>query len=744
MSELLAPSGDLISLKAAIASGADAVYLGLSAFNARIKAQNFTSENIAETVKYCHLFGVKVYITVNISVKNDEITDVDKLITDCKNADVDAFIVTDVAVLDSVKRLAPEIPAHASTQIGVCNLEGALYAEKLGFTRVVLAREATLDEIRAIKAHTNLEIEYFVHGALCVAFSGKCLMSSVINGGSGNRGRCLQPCRLQYTEQETGNSGYLLSTSDLCMLDKLHDLVDAGVDSFKIEGRLRRPEYVYNTVKTYRKALDNGYKTCEKDFDDLKAAYNRGGFTRGYSYDDTRKIMSAKVQGNLGADAGTIIKIENGFCITNKKRSYVEGDGYKLFDEKGREVGGGKIDKINAKGYPYVKEAKIGYSFGITSTQFSFEEKKIPVDIDYALSSEGILSVIYKCGAISVNICSQRLAAAEKKPLDKSVLESSLSKFSDTVFSCGKVSGRVDGAFFAPFSILNDVRRKGMEILTEKLLSSYKRKQSNINYSESIIKNSPNESGLIAVEVQSAAQLSQYLLNNADIIVYYPDVYTERDVDEFLSSSKGCDVYIKLTPNAREKDVKLYENILQKGFAGIYADNLYALSLAEKFNKKVFLGQGMNVFNNKALSVFNHDYYLVSPELNLREISSFNSPFVFAYGKLPLMNFSHCVYQLSHKNTCEKCGYKKEIVYKDNKNYSFDIFRNKAVYCYFTLYNSKITDISGKFDLNGFNYYLNMLQCDCNKAAEIVEAFKKGIPLNTPDATNGHLKRGVQ
>ena len=200
MTELLAPAGNLTSLKAAIASGADAVYLGLSAFNARIKADNFTEENIAETVKYCHVFGVKVYITVNISVKNDELSAVESLITACKNADADAFIVTDLAVVDIIKNIAPHIPMHASTQMGICNLAAAKYAESLGFSRVVLAREATLNEIRAIKNNTSLEIEYFVHGALCVAFSGKCLLSSVTNGGSGNRGRCLQPCRLHYTE----------------------------------------------------------------------------------------------------------------------------------------------------------------------------------------------------------------------------------------------------------------------------------------------------------------------------------------------------------------------------------------------------------------------------------------------------------------------------------------------------------------------------------------------------------------
>ncbi len=221
MIEILAPAGDLISLKSAIASDTDAVYLGLSAFNARIKAENFTVENIDKVTEYCHLFGVKVYVTINIAVKNEEKEELIKTIVACANAKVDAFIITDMMTLSLAKEYAPDVKLHASTQFGICNAEGAKFAETLGFSRVVLSREATLKEIRKIKEETNLEIEYFVHGALCVAFSGKCLMSSFINGGSGNRGRCLQPCRLFYTEKTTGKQGYLLSTSDLCLADNL-------------------------------------------------------------------------------------------------------------------------------------------------------------------------------------------------------------------------------------------------------------------------------------------------------------------------------------------------------------------------------------------------------------------------------------------------------------------------------------------------------------------------------------------
>lgn len=333
MIEILAPAGDLISLKSAIASDTDAVYLGLSAFNARIKAENFTTENIKDTVDYCHLFGVKVYVTINIAMKESEKEELKSIIVACGQANVDAFIITDMLALELAKEFAPKVRLHASTQFGVCNAEGAKFAESLGFSRVVLSREATIEEIKKIKAETNLEIEYFVHGALCVAFSGKCLMSSFINGGSGNRGRCLQPCRLFYTEKTTGKQGYLLSTSDLCLAENLKELAAAGVSSFKIEGRLRRPEYVFKTVSTYKKIVKNGFIAQKNDINALKSAYNRGNFTKGYSFDDTKNIMSEKVQGNIGLLVGKVASVDKqGYAEIRFFDKISEGQGYKLLD----------------------------------------------------------------------------------------------------------------------------------------------------------------------------------------------------------------------------------------------------------------------------------------------------------------------------------------------------------------------------------------------------------------------------
>lgn len=748
MTELLAPAGDLISLKAAIASGADAVYLGLSAFNARIKAENFNYDNIGDTVNYCHLFGVKVYVTLNISIKDSEIAELERAVEACRNAKADALIVCDPAVLDIAHKIAPEMPLHASTQLGICNAEGAKYAEKLGFTRVVLSREVTLREIKEIKNSTRLEIECFIQGALCAAFSGKCLLSSITNGGSGNRGRCLQPCRLPYTETTTGESGYLLSTSDLCLAKRLKDLYDVGVSSFKIEGRLRRPAYVYDTVRTYREIIDNGFEVSENNLKTLKAAYNRGNFTEGYAFSDTKSIMSTEVQGNLGIRAGKITDIKKGYAVISGNYKFSIGEGYKLLNESGAEVGGGRIDKI-VGGNPMLAGAKKGYFVHITSSSdFVFDEKKLKTDVSYLLDKNGIFSLKLSAGGASVSVNSAyAFEKAENRPLEKSVIESAIGRFGGEVFAPSGISGDIEGSFFAPRSELNGLRRSGLEMLKREILNSYKNQKNSAKYFDIIIQKGLNYNNLIAVELQNAGQLSKDLLSSADIIVYYPDIFSTGTAKAFIESVKsicGKEIFLKLTPNARSNDVMLFREMLSScAFDGIYADNLYAVELAFEYRLKLFSGIGLNIFNHISAAYFGGDYYAVSTELNAREISCFALPFVYAYGRLPLMNLSHCVNKLLKNENCKTCSYEGRFVYNDRKNYKFDVIRNKAANCYFTLFNSKITDISAKFINNNFNYYLNMLQCDSAEAAAVAAAFKAGRPLGTAECTYGHMQRGV-
>lgn len=285
MLELLAPAGDTEAFDVAIESGADAVYLGLDNFNARMKAQNFDCVGIADVVSRAHFYGVKVYVTVNTILQNDEFSDLISLVKAAVDAKVDAFLVQDLGVCKVLKECFDGIVLHASTQLGVHNLLGAKMCEEAGFSRVVLSRETKLEDIKEIRQNTNLEIEYFVQGALCVAFSGNCYLSSKEQGASGNRGFCKQLCRLPYRAEVGGKTydGYLLSARDLCLYSSIKQLAEAGVCSFKIEGRLRRKGYVACAVQAYRKAIDEAENGKNPVLDDktktmLKIAFSRGEY----------------------------------------------------------------------------------------------------------------------------------------------------------------------------------------------------------------------------------------------------------------------------------------------------------------------------------------------------------------------------------------------------------------------------------------------------------------------------------
>lgn len=762
MPELLAPCGNISALKAAVYSGADAVYLGLQAFNARIKADNFSDENICNVTKFCHLYGVKVYITLNTSIKNSEIVKIDASILACKKAKVDAFIVSDFSVINKILELAPEIAIHISTQAGVCNLEGAKFFEKYGATRVVLARETELKDIINIKKNTSLEVEYFVHGALCVAFSGKCLFSSLVNGNSGNRGRCLQPCRLPYIEKSSKKEGYLLSTSDLCFAQRLKELADIGVDSFKIEGRLRSEEYVYRVVKTYREIIDNSYKVSKDNLETLSLAFNRGDFSQGYTFKtDEQKLMSVKVQGNIGKTIGNITQI-----IRKNNKNYYEictnlelskDDGFKLLDENGFEVWGGRINDFfydRNKLYVNVPNARAGLVLRMTSSACEIVPKKIPVKIDLKII-KGKLSLKIYSKTASVEYAHNRiLDNAISQGFDDEKLNKVFSRLGNTDFYVEKFSSVIDGDYFAPTAELNEVRRSAFIALETQILSNYDIQTRKPNITKNIVENKDlqeNLQNLIAIEVQSVEQLSDFIVNNTDIIVYAPKIYSVQLSKKFVNTvnsfNSNAKIYLKLLPDANGSDVLVFRKILEQinGFYGILCDNFYAVELAEQYNLKIFGGLGLNIFNNELHNTINFQHFLASAELNLSEISEFTKkPFVFAHGFLPLMNLKYCPYKLLKNSSCEKCTCNDEISYIDRKNFEFKILRNKANRCYFTLYNSIKCDISSKCLNCDFNFYLIMLNYNCEQIENIIQAYRDKKPLRSDNFTYGHLFRGVE
>ncbi|UKI20808.1 MAG: U32 family peptidase [Christensenella sp.] len=374
MLELLAPAGDMTAFETALMSGADAVYLGLDDFNARMKAQNFTSENIADVVKRAHFYGAKVYVAINTILQNEEFTRLISLVKSAVCAKVDAFLVQDIGVCKVLKDCFPDICLHASTQMGVHNLYGAQVAKELGVSRVVLSRETKLEDIKAIKENTDLEIEYFVQGALCIAFSGNCYLSSVEQGASGNRGLCKQMCRLSYKAKagKDEDCGYLFSARDLCLAKSVNQLARAGVCSFKIEGRLRREGYVATAVQTYRKAVDfasrdRDYIPSKSEMRDLKVAYSRGEYLeRAYLDDGTPFVVEKRFNNHTGVKIGyvkSVKEFKDGlfeiFIVSDKELE--KGDGLKFFDKdvEKASLGVGQASRGSNGVYSVVSKTKV-------------------------------------------------------------------------------------------------------------------------------------------------------------------------------------------------------------------------------------------------------------------------------------------------------------------------------------------------------------------------------------------------
>lgn len=347
------------ALKSAVAAGADAVYLGAGDFNARSKAENFGKDELRLAVSYCHDRGVRVYLTLNTLVKSQE---TEKALSEAKNAadaGVDAFIVQDLALALKIQKILPDMPLHASTQMGIHNAYGAKFAQKAGFDRIIFSRETLPADILSSKEATNLETEFFVHGAHCVSFSGNCYFSALVSGYSGNRGKCLQLCRKHYTltDGNKSKSGYMLSAKDICLLEDLFTLKKVGVDSLKIEGRLRSPEYVSTVTEAYRKALEGKVP----DITNVKTVFNRGDYSHAYVTNDKPDIIYDLMQNNIGSHAGNITSIK-GNTITVKGCRSTDGDGFKIL-RHGKEIGSAVCKNQNIF---YTGQVKLGDEVRLT------------------------------------------------------------------------------------------------------------------------------------------------------------------------------------------------------------------------------------------------------------------------------------------------------------------------------------------------------------------------------------------
>ncbi len=684
--EVLSPCGNRESLISAINGGADAVYLGLSDFNARKKADNFTLESLESAVKYAHLHGVKVYLTVNTLVADSEVENFLTLVSGALKSGVDAFIVQDFGMATLLKETFKGITLHASTQMGVHNLQGALFLERFGFKRVVLSRETKLEDIIAIKQNTSLEIEFFVHGALCVGFSGNCYMSAVKTGKSGNRGECKQLCRLNYSSQ--GKNGKLLSPNDLCLIMNLKTLIDAGVTSFKIEGRLKRPSYVYATAKSYKKALLGASETTLiNERKNLSKIFSRGEFNEtAYLYDND-DIIDSKNQSHTGEFLGEVIAVapfKNLYAVTIASNAPLNtGDGLKFIGRTETSLGVGNITVKDGNYTVYTTNTQVKIKdkvYRLVDSAYENEmlkdSKKIPLSVRFnADEKTATLTLLANNKSVSVSATTQ---PAKTAPIDKTFIKNQM-KFGDTLFEMVNFDATADNVFM-PKSQINDLRRQAVSALEDSILESNK---------SDFLKANPNFDGNFIAPKKQALSLptakytvvNEYTKTHAKgEVIFFPTNYSKDTLQtltqKYLNEYSNGNTYLHLPPIATGKDIKIIDALLEDfPKLNIYANNYYGLTYN---GRKIVAGFGLNAYNAYTVKALK--------DLGVYEVlPSFETHPFAINGDITVMTLTHCPYKASLNSTCSNCTADTPLTYIGDDKIPHSVRRYKIAYCYFEL-----------------------------------------------------------
>lgn len=698
--ELLAPAGNLEILKGVIESGADAVYVGGSMFGARAYANNFTEEELLEAIDFAHLRGVKVYLTVNTLIKNSEFSKLYDYLLPYYKRGLDAVIVQDLGVVKAIHEYFPSMEIHTSTQMTVTGADGVRFLSQFGVTRVVMAREVSLAEMKRIHEETGMELEAFVHGALCYSYSGQCLFSSILGGRSGNRGRCAQPCRLPYTV-EGKKDEYILSLKDMCGIKALDKLHDAGVYSLKIEGRMKQLEYACGVVKYYRSYIDSMKPVSDADYERIKALGNRCGFTDRYYFDHNGSDMVTYVKPNFVSNATEPLPEKRKLSIEGEL-VLREGEPGSLTVKRGDVTYKASIEPVSAAlKAPLDKKAAIDRinKTGDTDLEFSHIKAQIGENV---FVPNGALNKLRR-DAIS-GLCDKLLKEYYRDDA-RYVDISSLSKLPE-------------------HAIKSDAAHETINDYTT-ICSCMTRAQLDT---------------LISYECFDVFYLDFDMYDRKTLIQQFSDdvqSLTKRNKKVYLMLSTifradSSDYFVSI---AKELDKVSFDGFVVKNYEELYlADNLFT-------GKKIILDHNMYTFNDTAKSAFfEHGVSgdTVPLELNSKEIMHRNNigSQMIVYGYYPLMTTANCV----HKNT-KGCDKKQKIIYlKDRYNKSFAVCNN-CKECYNTIYNSLPT----------------MLTKNISKLKEAgIRSFRYSFTIETPkqikavmddkvaEYTNGHYKRGVE
>lgn len=699
--ELLAPAGSLEILKGVIESGADAVYVGGSMFGARAYANNFTEEELLEAIDFAHLRGVKVYLTVNTLIKNSEFSKLyDYLLVYYKRG-LDAVIVQDIGVVKAIHEYFPSMEIHTSTQMTVTGADGVRFLSQFGVTRVVMAREVSLAEMKRIHEETGMELEAFVHGALCYSYSGQCLFSSILGGRSGNRGRCAQPCRLPYTV-EGKKDEYILSLKDMCGIKALDKLHDAGVYSLKIEGRMKQLEYACGVVKYYRSYIDSKKPVSDADYDRIKALGNRCGFTDRYYFDHNGSDMVTYVKPNFVSNAAEPSPEKRKLSIEGEL-VLREGEPGSLTVKRDDVTYKASIEPVSAAlKAPLDKKAAIDRINKTGDTDFEFSHIKAQIG-ENVFVPNGALNKLRR-DAIS-GLCDKLL----KKYYRDDARYTDMSRLTALPEHVVKSDAAHDEAINDYTTICSCMTRAQLDTLIGYECFDVFYLDFDMYDRNTLIQ-------------QFADDVKCLTKRNKKVYLMLPTIFRADSSDYFVSIVK-------------ELDKVSFEGFVVKNYEELYlTENLFT-------GKKVILDHNMYTFNDVSKSAFfEHGVSgdTVPLELNSREIMHRNNigSQMIVYGYYPLMTTANCV----HKNT-KGCDKKQKLIYlKDRYNKSFAVCNN-CKECYNTIYNSLPT----------------MLTKNISKLKEAgIRSFRYSFTIETPkqikavmddkvaEYTNGHYKRGVE
>lgn len=799
--ELLSPVGDFDCLKAAVQNGADSVYLGADSFSARASATNFTLDNLYEAISYAKKRNVKTHLTLNTLIKNNELSDAINVAKVAYTAGIDALIVQDLGLAKYLIENFPDLPIHASTQMTIYNLEGALLAEKLGFSRAVLSRELSLSEIEYICKNCNIEIETFIHGALCISYSGQCLLSSMIGGRSGNRGKCAQPCRLPYTliksdahSTESLDNGYLLSTKDVCGLDFIPQLIKAGVKCFKIEGRMKTPEYVAIVTSIYKKyinlALSNEpYVIDYADRKMLMQVFNRGGFSSGHLANEyNTDLVYPKKPNNRGLYLGRVQKFnpDKGHIQLTSNEILSIGDTISLEKETGTYtiselmLGNNNIEESLPFQPVTIGRMKGNISVGdkiykmsnkeltrIALESLNKENIKIKFDCIIKVKQDmpitmTVISTSDDSDDIYSNICFTITSPvipvpALNAPITEERIISQISKTKNTPFLFEHIQIDLDDNLFIPsIGCLNELRRTAIEKI-ETVAKNRASKDTQISLSPISFKNDElkkKDKKMTSVLFNNLNQYYDYSLLEKVDKVYIPyKFFIDTNYTEVLKTiTKKFNTYIYL-PTISKNFIQFdFDKILvtYPKIKGFVLSNISHLKLLEKYSDKYefIANYTLNIFNDltlNELTKFGISLCDISPELSQDVLNSLSIQFnteMIVYGKLPVMNSNYCLLGKSNKCylKCKKhCQDYSEFYLKDRMGLDFKLQVENGIT---TIYNSKITSIESS-ELNVNSIRLDFLNESLSEINDIIKVHKLGSKLSGDEYTNGNLNREV-